>query len=197
VGVGPTDACAPARLGLGELDVEYEPPGRASGEEVLDRLGALATGARRAHLRVEDEQRGLEVAPRRLGPRRRAQIAAQRGLSADLEVRQAAGAGAQRLDGVLELGDRRRRADRRAPALAAHARQAGAADEQGSAWPQAAVGDLGHDDRPACDDGDVRPIAESAHRLLTRRRDDHFRRLNDPHDALSLRRQRLDEGPYT
>jgi hypothetical protein len=48
----------------------------------------------------------------------------------DLEVGDAARAGAQRLGRVLELGERRGRADGRARAVALDAREAGAPDQQ-------------------------------------------------------------------
>jgi hypothetical protein len=197
VGVGAAHGRARARLGLGERDLEHEPAGGARGQEVLDRVRALAAGAGRADLRVERQQRRLQVAARGLRARRRAQVAPERRLPADLDVGQAARTGPERLDRVVELGDRRRRADRRAALFAAHARQPGAADEQRPPRAQPAVGDLGHDDRPARDDGHVGPVRKSADRLLARRRDDHFRRLNDPHNALSLRPRTRDEGSYT
>ena len=52
------------------LDLEHEPPGAVAGEEVLDRLRALAARARRADARAERDQRRAEVAA--LRRRRRA-----------------------------------------------------------------------------------------------------------------------------
>ena len=92
-------------------------------------VGALAAGARGADLRVEDEQRRLQVAARALHAGRGAQVAAERRLLADLEVGDAPCAGAERLDRLLELGERRAGADDGAVALAADARESGAPDE--------------------------------------------------------------------
>ena len=100
--------------------------------------------------------------------RRRAQVAAQRGLPADLEVGHAARARAERLDRVLELGERRARADRRAAVLAADAAEARLADQQRARGAEAAVRDLRHHDRPAGHDRDTVAVAERLDRLLAR-----------------------------
>ena len=101
VGVRPADGRGRRRLRLGDGDVEHEPSVRAGGQDVLDGVGALAAGAGRADLRVEHEQRGLEVAARALDAGRGAEVAADRRLLADLDVGDAPCARAERLDRVV------------------------------------------------------------------------------------------------
>ena len=61
MGVGTVEPRERARSRLLEADVENE-PAVPVGEEVLDRVGPLAARARGADLRVERQERRLEVA---------------------------------------------------------------------------------------------------------------------------------------
>ena len=74
-----------AGRGLAVGDVEHE-PSRVRCEELLERLGPLAAGTLRAHLRVEREQCALQVAARHLAVSGRAEVAADGGLGAHLRV---------------------------------------------------------------------------------------------------------------
>ncbi|CAA9482286.1 MAG: hypothetical protein AVDCRST_MAG13-1241 [uncultured Solirubrobacteraceae bacterium] len=180
VGVRAADRGAGPGLGVGEPDLEHEPALGAGGEEVLDGLRALPAGARGAHLRAEGDEGGLQVAARRLGPGRRAEVAADGGLGAHLEVRHAARGGRQRLGKALEPGHGRHRADGRAAARAQDARQAGPAEQERPPRIQPPVPDLRHDDRASGEHRDARPVTERRDRLLARPRGDDGRRLRRP-----------------
>ncbi len=114
----------------------------------------------RAHLRVEREQRALQVAARHLAVARRAQVAADGRLGAHLGIGDVRRARAERRAEVDERGDRRGRADRDRLAVPRDAREPGVSEEERACRRDATRGDRRHDDRPAADHGDVRPVAE-------------------------------------
>src|SRR4051794_26324867 len=68
------------------LDLEHEPPRTVAGEEVLDRLRALAAAPRRTDACAEREQRRAEIAALGLASGRRAEVAAQGGAPPNLGV---------------------------------------------------------------------------------------------------------------
>ena len=109
---GRAAAYAPA-VGLVVRDVEHEPVRAVAGEEVLDRLASLAAGARRAHPCAERDQRRLQVAARRVGSPRRAEVAADRRLRRGSRGRRRARARSRAARRASSsVGDRRHRADR-------------------------------------------------------------------------------------
>ena len=94
------------------LDLEHEPARAIAGEEVLDRLRALAALAGRAHARAERDQRRAEVAALGAEAGRRAEVAADGRGRANLEVAELAGeAREQPVRAVGERRDRHHRAD--------------------------------------------------------------------------------------
>src|SRR5207245_9515088 len=101
-------AAGPADI---DLDLGHEAAGAVARQELLDRLGALAALPGRADTGVEGDQGNLEIAARKLVAAARAEVAADGGLGADLEVAHRSRRAAERLGCVGERLDRGRCAD--------------------------------------------------------------------------------------
>ena len=165
-------SCGPRRspsARLFELDFEQQPAVGAGGEEVLDRLGALAAFARRLDLGAERDQCSLQVAAGGCAAGRRAQIPSERRLAANLVICDVACRGPERLWRLLELGHRRHRTDRQRGAVARDSRQPGVLQQQDPIRPEPSVVDLGHQDRAAAQHGHAGAVAEGVDRLVPAR----------------------------
>ena len=162
VRVRPAEPRAARAPRLVDLDARARAGRSRAGEEVVDGLGALAAGPGRADARAEREQRRLQVAARRLGAGRRAEVAADRRLRADLVVadvprRRSRAAPAPRRRGARPetVAPIRERA-----VLAAEPVQPGAGEQERALRAQAAHAQLRHEDRPAGDDRHALAVAE-------------------------------------
>jgi hypothetical protein len=96
----------------------------------------------------------------------RAQVAADGRLGADLEVAHVGRGAGQRLVELLEHADGSRGADGHDAVLPGNPVQPAAGQHQHAPRAEAAVGDVGDDDRPAGDDGHVSAVTEGPGRFL-------------------------------
>ena len=158
------------------LELEHEPSRAIAGEEVLDRLRALAALAGRTHACAERDQRRTEVAALRAEAGRRTEVAADGRGGANLEVAELAGEARQHLvRAVGERRDRHHRADPDDVAVGAKLVQAAAMEQQRARRLQPARRDLGHQNRAAGEHGDPFAVAEKPSRLVGRARNERFR----------------------
>src|SRR5581483_252050 len=164
-----------AALDVVELDLEHEPPGAVTSEEVLDRLRPLAARSRGPHAGPERDQRCREVAALGVRRRRRADVAAQCGVATHLCIGDVARRLGEDLDGVVdERGHGRHRADDEPPALGSNGVEAGLVEHQRALRSQLAGRDVAQDDGPAGDDRQALAAAVQGNRLVGGGRDEHL-----------------------
>ena len=148
------------------LDLEHEPPGAVAGEEVLDGVEALAARAGRPNARAECDQGRAKVAALSVGCAGGGQIAAHRCALAHLAVSEVTSDPRERRIGRVDQGgDRHHRADHDAIAVDAKRVEARPVKHERASRGHPAGGDLGQQDRPTADDGDVRSVAVERRRL--------------------------------
>ena len=145
-----------------ELDLEHEPPAPVAGEEVLDRLRALAAlagrsgRARRARSAARRDRRAAHRRPadaHRLPPT--VACGAPRGRRSPRANRASSSSGA-----VHERGDRDHRADPDDVAVDAQLVEPAAVEQQRARGLEPARRDLRHQDRAAGEDRDVLAVSE-------------------------------------
>ena len=160
-------------------------------EEVLEGLCSFPVGTRRAHRRVEREQRALEVAARRIRAVRGTEVPADGGLAANLVVRQVLGAGGQGRHVIGEAEqfvDASRGADRDLLSVDADPVEVGLRQQEHAGGIEPAVRDLGHDDCAAADHRRSGTVAEERDGFGLGRRDEYLRSHLDPFSLASRSR---------